>query len=293
MANIVPQTPQRETEMPVNWYPGHMHKASKELAKLFKDTALFLEILDARFPAASSNPLRAELHESMPSIRILNKTDLADKDATTRWQEYFAAQQQSSCLLSGRDTPLSRSALVREAERLVSHAGENQIRQKQIVIAGVPNVGKSSLLNTWCGRKLAKTGNEAAITRQAQRIHLQDSWYLVDTPGMLWPKLVDQDAANLLAAFGCIRPGAIDEEEVALQLAGRLLGSHGELLQARYSLAGLPATALELLGIIARQRGALRYDEPDLHRVAPLFLGDLNSGRLGPITMELPPSKPE
>ncbi|MEQ8952956.1 MAG: ribosome biogenesis GTPase YlqF [Gammaproteobacteria bacterium] len=277
--------------MPINWYPGHMHKASKEMQTLLDKCHVFLEILDARCPGASSNPLRAELHKLKPHIRILSKCDLAEDSITRNWQAFFDKQTNSTCLLSSLEQPPGREHLLAIAESMTDStpAASAAFEQKLIVIAGIPNVGKSTLLNSWMGRKLAKTGNEPAITRAQQTVRFLDRWHLVDTPGLLWPKLEDQEGAQLMAALGSIRQTAIDEQEVAWHLAARLLRSHYPLLTTRYDLDGEIHSVEALFSAIAVHRGAQRHGRPDLHKVAQILLQDLRSGRLGRISMEHPP----
>ncbi len=281
--------------MAVNWYPGHMHKASKELKDLLERSQVFLEILDARCPRASSNPLHAGTHRDMPSIRLLNKCDLAEEDVTASWQRYFDNSTTSSCLLSSKEAPIPVAKVLAVADRMLraANVATRAFQQKLIVIAGIPNVGKSSLLNAWCGRKLARTGNEPAITRSQQRVPLQDDWYLVDTPGLLWPRLEDQNAACLLAAFGSIRQTAIDEEEIAWRVAERLLASHYNLLATRYQLQEPPGTTEEFFAAVARLRGAQRHGKPDMKKLAEILLSDIRSGRLGRISAEQVPVSPE
>ena len=291
-AEADPQGPQlmHSNSMPISWYPGHMHKARKELRSLLRGARLVIEVLDARVPAASSNPLLATMRRDTPLIRILNKCDLADATMTTAWQAYLAGPPNSPCLSHGRDSPLDRNLLLAHIRRLAASPGGTVPQPGRIAITGIPNVGKSSLLN-WCiGRKLARTGNTPSVTRTQQSARLTSDWRLVDTPGMLPPRLEDQHAALLMAAVGSIGAGGVDNREVALFLAEMLLELHRGRLVERYRLpdAGIPAECL--FDRIAVSRGALQKNgRTDGARAADILLQDFRTGRLGGITLENPP----
>ena len=266
-----------------------MHKARKQLTAAMRNTDVVVEVLDARIPQASANPLLAELRGQLPCIRILNKTDLADPQLTELWYQALASQPTSSCLLNGYDNPLSRSEFMAACRELVGQSTD-PARTYQILITGIPNVGKSTLLNQILARKVAKTGNEPAVTKGQQRVKIDDGWFLVDTPGMMWPRLEDQQAAYRLASLGTIRNTAIDLEDIGWFAAEMLLTEFFPLMQARYTLTEKPADVEELLTTIARSHGCLaRGGSVDWHRVSELLLDDLRSGRLGRITLEKPP----
>ncbi len=273
--------------MAINWYPGHMHKANKELAKLLPGCKLVIEVLDARIPAASSNPKLDELCRDLPRLKILNKADLADPEVVNEWQECFNKLPRCYCLQSSLERRLEKSDLLNAIARLGLETADG--RSGQIVIVGIPNVGKSTLLNHLAGRKLARTGNEPAVTKGQQRIRLDDHWYLVDTPGLLWPRLEDQEAAYRLAMTGTIRNTAIDLEDVAWFAAELLLRDYRSRLTERYKI---PADCNDVEGCfeyIARSRGALgRGGGPDWHKTAELLLNDLRSGKLGTLSLEKP-----
>ena len=275
--------------MTISWYPGHMHKARKQLAEAMRSTDVVVEVLDARVPVASANPLLAELRGKLPCIRILNKADLADPELTARWQQILSSQEATHCLLNGQDQQLSRADLLTACRALVEQS-DHPAKTCQILIIGIPNVGKSTLLNQILARKVAKTGNEPAVTKGQQRVKIDDRWFLVDTPGMMWPKLEDQDAAYRLACLGTIRNTAIDLEDIGGFAAELLLADFYPLLETRYKLTTRPASVEELLTTIAGSHGRLaRGGSVDWHRVSELLLDDLRSGRLGRITLEKPP----
>ena len=276
--------------MPISWYPGHMHKARKELGSLLRGARLAIEVLDARIPAASSNPLLASMRGELPLIRVLNKSDLADDELTAAWQAHFAGLPDGACLRNGRDAPLDRKRLFEQIRRL-GGAGVKPGKPGRIAIIGIPNVGKSSLMN-WCvGRKLARTGNTPSVTREQQSTPYAADWTMVDTPGMLRPKLEDQHAALLMASVGSIGAAAADKVEVAWFLAELLLARQRERLEERYGREQFDATPASLFDSIALARGALKKaGRADLEKAAEILLKDFRAARLGGITLESPPN---
>lgn len=295
----------RDFSVAISWYPGHMHKARKELGALLRGAGLAMEVLDARIPGASSNPLLRHMRAELPVVRILNKCDLADPETTNAWLSHYAADGGNACLASGRDTPLDSTRLNGHIRRLAENArgGVQVIARRgnsdfsgspavsgKIAIIGIPNVGKSSLLNLLAGRKLARTGNTPAITRRQQTAAYHPDWTLVDTPGMLRPRLEDQRAALLMASVGSIGAAAIDTSEIGAFLADRLLAGHRHALEQRYGITAADNTAEAVFDRIAHARGARRKGgAADLERAASILLQDFRSARLGRISLEFPP----
>ena len=275
--------------MTISWYPGHMFKANKELAKLIEQVDVVIEVLDARMPAASSNPLLHKMRRQhhKPCLHILNKADLANPDATRAWVKHLTRAGESSALPNGTGQLLFPATIVTHCQRLAQH----QKRRYSAAIIGIPNVGKSTLLNQISGRKLAKTGNEPAVTKNQQRIKLNENWFLFDTPGVLWPRLEDQDAAYRLAAAGAIRNTAIVVEDVAMEAAEFLLRDFPEALIERYRIQPLPGSAEEFMSILAERRACrTQRGDTDWHRVSEILLHDFREGKLGRLTLELPPA---
>ncbi len=295
--------------MPISWYPGHMYKANKEMQQLIRQIDVVIEVLDARMPAASANPLLARMRQDKPCLHILNKADLADAEATREWLEWFNSRPGNRAIATDHDSELNAGLIIGICEQLLktgaadrqaepdpdADADDTQARpgrrKRQIMITGIPNVGKSTVMNRILGRKIAKTGNEPAVTKGQQRIRLGEHWYLHDTPGVLWPKLEDQDAAYRLACAGAIRNTAMEYEDVAFFAAEWLLADYPQQLRERYQLDELPGTAEALLELIAARRGCLRKNgQPDWHKVSERLLQDYRSGQLGRMTLERPPT---
>ena len=275
--------------MAISWYPGHMHKASKELVKIMRDSQAVIEVLDARCPVSSSNPLLASIRNNLPCIRILNKADLADDATTKAWQAHFSKEKNSLCLINGKDRLLSKADLMLAAKRLIPNQTGSGLVKGQLVIEGIPNVGKSTLLNQLVERKVARTGNEPAVTKGQQRVKLGEGWYLVDTPGMLWPKLEDQTNAYRLAATGTIRNTAVEADDIAWFVAEMMLKDYPQRLKDRYGIKDSDTQPEQLMDTIATQRGCLgRGGKADLNKTSEILLNEFRSGKLGKFSLESP-----
>jgi len=274
--------------MAINWFPGHMHKARKEIRQVMPQMDLIIEVVDARIPFSSENPLVPALRGDKPLIKVLNKRDLADPDLTRRWQRTMEQERGVRTLALRHDQPEEVRQLLGLASELTPNH-DRQLSALRIMILGIPNVGKSTLINTLAGRMAAKTGNEPAVTRAQQAIKLPDNCLLYDTPGFLWPKLSPESSGYRLAVTGAIRSAVIDYEEVGLFAAETLLELYPEALVSRYNLEEKPADGLAALDAIALSRNFRgRGGIPNLFKASEVLLNELRSGKLGPLTLETP-----
>lgn len=274
--------------MLIQWYPGHMHKASKELRAVLPKVDLVIEIIDARIPFSSQNPMLAAIRGDKPCIKLLNKYDLADPVVTQCWQDYLEREQTIKTLAVTNTQPEKLRFVPELCHKMLPNKTAHA-KQIQILVMGIPNVGKSTTINILAGRMVAKTGNEPAVTKMQQRIDIGNNIILLDTPGLLWHNIDNKNSGYRLAATGAIKDTAITHEDIANFTADYLLTHYPELLKARFQLTELPENEEQLFAIIGKQRGCLRaggYIDND--KVAKILLAELRSGQLGRISLELP-----
>lgn len=270
--------------MTIGWYPGHMNKARKDIMKLLQQVDLVIELVDARLPYSSENPLLNSLIKETARLKVLNKTDLADPNTTKLWLEFYQQSNIRTYALD-KNQPDAIKKLLKTA-RLVS--GKKTDKILKIMIVGIPNVGKSTFLNILSDRKIAKVGNEPAVTKSASEISLGDSIKLIDTPGVLWPKIEDQQSAYRLAVTGAIKNTAIEFEDIALFALDFLRETYPQSLTDRYQLDASSLDATQLLEAIGKKRGCLRKGGVDYHKASEMLLNDIRSGALGKISLEKP-----
>jgi len=279
--------------MAIQWFPGHMHLTKKAITERIKDIDVVIEVLDARLPGSSANPLLAELTGHKPTLKVLNKQDVADPGRTALWLDWYNAQSATRAVALDASEPAPARKLIDGCHQLAPNRG-GMAKPMRVLICGVPNVGKSTLINTLSNKRQAKTGDEAGITKLEQRITLADDFYLWDTPGMLWPRISVVESGYNLAASGAVGRNAYDEELVALELLRRLQAHYAPLIEARYKL-GLAADAIaalrddELLEAIGKKRGAvLSGGRVNLQKAAEIVMTDFRTAILGRVTLETP-----
>lgn len=268
-----------------------MNKAKKAIAERIKSIDMVIEMLDARLPASSENPLLAQLSKGKPKLKILNKQDLADPERTAVWLDYYNSRPDTQAIALDSSEQGATAKITRACRNMMPNRGGID-KPLRVLICGIPNVGKSTLINGMIGKKSAKTGNEPGITKAEQRLFLADDFWLYDTPGMLWPKIIVEESGYNLAASGAVGRNALDEEEVALELLDYLRRHYLPLLQARYQADKDPSSHwndTEWLEWIAKKRGAvLSGGRINYQKAAENILTDFRDGHIGRITLETP-----
>ena len=271
----------------IQWYPGHMYKAKKEFQKILPQADVVIEILDARIPFSSQNPLLAKLRKDKPCIKLLNKSDLADAAVISDWQKQLEQDGSVRTLSCSHDDGLIKQ--LPKLCRSMIPVRRNRSTMIYALIAGIPNVGKSTLINKLAGRHIAKAGNEAAMTRMQQRIEISDELTLIDTPGMLWPKIENESSGYRLAATGAIRDTAFDLQDVASFIADFLRQHYAATTLERFALESMPDTEIELIEAIAKARGCIRSGGViDFEKVSRLLIAELRCGAFGGVCLETP-----
>jgi ribosome biogenesis GTPase A len=270
-----------------------MNAARKKAAESMEKTDLVIEVVDARVPQASCNPMIEQLrkHRQRPCLKILNKADLADAAATQKWIVHFNAQKDVHAVALSCKKPADVAKVPKLCLQLAPHRG-TALKPLRIMIMGIPNVGKSTLMNALLKKRVAAVGDEPAVTKTQQRLYLGNNMVLIDTPGMMWPKIEHPSDGLMLAASHAIGTNALIEEEVATFLADQLLLHYPQLLSARYGFSTDGIDGVSVVEGVARRRSfLLKGGELDLEKAAHTLLQDYRSGALGRISLETPESR--
>lgn len=281
--------------MPIQWFPGHMASARKKAAETMANTDVVIEVVDARLPEASTNPLVRALreHRQRPCLKVLNKADLADPEVTARWLQHYAGQPGVKAVALSCKQLRDVARVPALCQALAPHRSEN-IKPLRMMIMGIPNVGKSTLMNALLKRRVAKVADEPAVTKTQQVMDLGPRMTITDTPGLLWPKIDHDSDGFMLAASHAIGTNAVNDEEIALFLADLLLARYPDLLSARYSIAVAGMSGERLIEAIAERRGCrLRGGGLDLEKASLILLHDYRTGALGRISLESPQTRAE
>ena len=279
--------------MNIQWYPGHMTKAKRQMQEDIKLIDLLIELVDARVPMSSRNPDVDQLGQKKARLILLNKADLADDAGNERWKAYFQDRGFHVVKLDARDRKGIKgiqSVILEACKEKIERDRRRGIQNRPVraMVVGIPNVGKSTFINTYAGRACAKTGNKPGVTKGKQWIRLNKQVELLDTPGILWPKFEDPEVGIRLALIGSIKDELLNVDELSLKLIEYLVSAYPGTLQERYGVAeeGLPVGILEQ---IAEVRGCLKKgQELDYTKAAALVLEEFRSGKLGRISLELP-----
>ncbi|NQY63787.1 MAG: ribosome biogenesis GTPase YlqF [Alteromonadaceae bacterium] len=274
--------------MAINWFPGHMNKAQKEIKDILPQIDVVIEVCDARLPFSSENPMITSIRGDKPLIKILNKSDLADPKLTQVWLDYLESQHNVKAIALTTENPSIAKTIPGLIKKLVPNKDETG-KQINAVIVGIPNVGKSTLINTLVGKAKAKVGNEPAVTKGQQRIRLEDGLYLFDTPGMLWPKIINANSGYRLAVSGAVKDTAFEHDDIAFFAADYLLKNYPERVLERYKLSELPEHEVDLIEAIGKKRGCVRSGgRIDMHKASVILINEIRDKTLGAITFETP-----
>lgn len=274
--------------MSINWFPGHMNKAIREIREILPKVDIIIEVVDARLPYSAANPVIEQFRANKPFLKILSKSDLADPAATQQWLEHLQKEPNVRAIAISTDKPEHIRKLAATAIKMAGKR-EDSVTGVTALITGIPNVGKSTLINHLAGRTIAKAGNEPAVTQRQQRIDLRNGLILIDSPGILWPKIENPNSGYRLALSGAIKATAMQEDDVSLFAAEFFLANYPERMRERFNLDTLPDEGVPFLETIARKRGCIsKGGGVDFDRIATLLINEFRSGKLGPMTLETP-----
>ena len=281
--------------MAIQWFPGHMTSARRKAAETMEFTDVIIEVLDARAPEASCNPMIRELreHRQRPCLKILNKIDLADPVITQQWLDYYNRQEGVKAVALSCKSATDAAKVPKLCQPLAPHRDSTH-KPLRLMIMGIPNVGKSTLINMLLKRRVAAVGDEPAVTKSQQCHKINDHMTLTDSPGLMWPKIEFDEDGFILAAIHAIGRNAVIEEEIAEHLANNLLARYPERLAERFGLDVSGMDGVDVIEAVARKRGCLikgRGGELDLEKTSIILLTEYRAGKLGRISLESPSSR--
>ncbi|MAP08100.1 MAG: ribosome biogenesis GTPase YlqF [Rhodopirellula sp.] len=272
--------------MSIQWFPGHMHKARLEIQAALPKVDVVMEIIDARIPYSSENPMLADIRGDKACLKVLTKSDLADPHLTEEWLDALNSSSSTRARsVTTDDVPTIR----RLKSALIGMCPHRKGRSINAMVMGIPNVGKSTIINFLAGRKVAKTGNTPAVTQHQQRVDIGDGVILWDTPGMLWPKVHNVSSGYRLALIGSIKDTAMDYTDVGFFAARYFMEQYPDRLAARFDLESVADTEMAVIEDIGRRRGCLgRNNRVDLERASRILIQEYRTGGLGRLTLETP-----
>ncbi|MBU2863019.1 ribosome biogenesis GTPase YlqF [Reinekea forsetii] len=271
----------------INWFPGHMAKAKRQISEIIPKIDVVIEVLDARIPLSSMNPVLTKVRRDKPVLRLLSKSDLADPAVTEKWQRFYEQEKNIIVLPIVMQDKKQLARIPNLCRKLAPFRGGIGKPVRSVVV-GIPNVGKSTLINGLAGKKVARVGDEPAVTRAQQRIQIANDFTLMDTPGIMWPSPESELGGYRLAASGAIRDTAVEYEDIALFAIDYLAQRYPEALKQRYKLDTIAETAMECMEAIAKHRACVKGGSVDWHKVSEIVLKDLRNGSLGRISLEEP-----
>ena len=279
-----------ENKTNINWYPGHMAKTKREIKEKIDLIDVVFEVIDSRIPKSSKNKDIDELIKNKPKILIMTKLDLCDLDETNKWIDYYKESGYKVIPLDLINNP-NLKAVYNEVNEIAKSLNEKRkqkgLKERKVraIILGIPNVGKSTLINRLVGKKATNVGNKPGITKQLEWIRINDNMELLDTPGLLWPRLGDKEVALNLASMTAIKEEILDKEEIAIYIINTMLKIYPDNIKNRYNLKN-ETDIVDILDAIGKKIGAIRNNETDYEKVYTTILRDLREGYLGKITFD-------
>ncbi|MDZ7925218.1 MAG: ribosome biogenesis GTPase YlqF [Marinagarivorans sp.] len=273
--------------MLINWYPGHMEKARKQVKEVMPMVDVVIEVLDARLPYSSTNPMIETLRGEKPTLKVLSKSDLADDSVTREWLAFWREQRNTDALaITTQNVNIAKSI----PERVMALLPNQNRRPGPInaLILGIPNVGKSTLINTLVGRKVVSVGNEPAVTKAQKRIRVNDDFILIDTPGMTWPGSKDVMINYRLATSGAIRDTALEYDDVGIFAMDYMLQRYPDLVAKYFQIKNLADNAFDAMAQVAKMRNCMQRGGADYLRAGELFVRELRAGKIGRASLEEP-----